>query len=176
MNMDMQNLKRVMTHIAQAGCVGFVLGGLVGVGTYGSDHEHERRRQSDAIEIDTDSLRLDTIFFDAVFALRPYRKVAADASKRLFDSIVRSSNDIVSYYLKLKDSECANPGVLSFRMHRFLREIRESIAALGRLCTHHAAQNIVEFSTVVEFEAIARSIDTCADNYIQNSILTDVYK
>ena len=135
MKIDNEAVKTVLTHIGKGGMVGFVIGSIAGAMSYKSKLSFDMHvKQMDTGEVDISSLRIDPVFLQAVMDLRPYRKIALPRSKRLFETIVKCCNTIVHLYIQLNADNVVTPGVLQFRMNRYLRELKESLNAMERIC------------------------------------------
>lgn len=175
MKIDGEAIKTVLAHIGKGGAAGFVIGSIAGAMSYRSKLSFDKHvKQLEAGDVDISSLRMDTVFLQAVMDLRAYRKIDLPRSKRVFETIVKCCNNIVHLYIQLNADNVVTPGVLQFRMNRYLRELREALDAMGRLCKRQG-QTQSEDMLLVDYGRYSEAAYKCADNYIHNACLQNVY-
>jgi hypothetical protein len=150
--------------------VGLVLGAVIGALTYRSRVKNQAR--IDALDISVVYLQTDATFLQSVLELRVYRKLHPPQSEHLFECVVQSCDCIVECYLGINTRGTVNPGVLRYRAHRMLKHVTDGLRALGRL-TRQPGNSSVDDEMLQQFETIAATVGTCADNYIHNMILID---
>lgn len=175
MKIDREAIKTVLSYIGKGGAVGFAIGSIAGAMSYKSKLSFDKHvKQLEAGEVDISSLRIDTVFLQAVMDLRAYRKIDLPRSKRVFETIVKCCNNIVHLYIQLNADNVVTPGVLQFRMSRYLRELREALDAMARMCRQQG-QTQTEDMLLADYDRYSEAVYKCADNYIHNACLHNSY-
>ena len=173
MNIDEATLKKLLGHVAATSSLGLVLGAVVGVVSFSSQMNFEKRLQS-LKGGDVTNLRSNPEFLEALLDLTPYRSIEPPRSEVLFDKMLRSCDSLVQCDLKLRSGFA--PGVVRFTMNRHLRQLKDASAAMERICRNKlkdGSSGEDRDRLFAEYSTFSEALITCGDNLVHNAILTD---
>lgn len=167
--MDMNTFRGILAYVGKGSAIGMIAGGIMGAVSYKSQTSFDKRvqRLQNTDDVDISSLRRDEVFLQAIMEFQAYSKIDMPRSKRLFKTTVKCCNSIVHLYSQLHAEHVVTPGVLQFRMNRYLRELQEALQAMERTCRRVATDP----GLVIDYEHYAGNVYKCADNYIHNACL-----
>lgn len=166
-------IKEIACHLAKAGGLGFVVGSIVGAMSFSSkraQRSNARKLVGGEANITVEHLEVDPCFMQSLVDIYPLRNFDPPRSQTLFNTMVSSADSIVKCYLQLNHPATTKPGVLQFRMHRYMVQLQDAAKAFERSYTAHAAST----GGAVVYHALPeqlKAMQACADNYIFNACL-----
>ena len=159
-------VRTLVAHLGKAGAFGMMLGLGAGLLSFGAKL---KQVSSDDLDFSIEHLKVDSQMLEAFLNLKQFRDIQMPESNEHFEAIGRACDKLMQSSMGLQSSDVKNPGVLSFRAHRFAVEIRQHVAALQSICNKKSQADVTPLDFDHHRQLLLKHVDNCIHNICMSS-------